>query len=113
MLPNGLLRRASLKVREWPLPDVDRGPAHPSEELQALRLGEDEEGVVDVEPPCRRVGGAGAAPSAGREGEVEDLEKLGTGSESTMVSIGCCYIAIFVERFRFSILGESVTSLQK
>lgn len=94
MLPNGLLRRASLKVREWPLLDVERDSAHTSEELQTLWLEDDVEGVVDVEPPCRRVGGAGAAPSAGREGEVEDLEKLGTGSESTMVSIRCCYIVV-------------------
>lgn len=40
--------------------------------------------VEEAEPRCRRVCGADV-PSAGRE--VEVLEKLGTGSESTMLRV--------------------------
>lgn len=96
MLPNGLLRSASLNVREWLLlllllllvAEVDADcPLGPDERQLLLRL---EEELEDVEPRCRRDCGAGAALSAGREGEVEDLEKVGTGSESTMLSGGRC-----------------------
>lgn len=54
------------------------------EDFQTLRL--DEELVEEAEPRCWRVCGADVS-SAGREGEVEDLEKLGTGSESTMLGV--------------------------
>lgn len=53
-------------------------------DFQALWL--DEELVEEAEPRCCRVCGADV-PSAGREEEVEDLEKLGTGSESTMLGV--------------------------
>ena len=47
----------------------------------------DDELVEDAvaDPRCLRDCGADAFPSAGRGGEVEDLEKLGTGSDSTMI----------------------------
>lgn len=95
MLPNGLLRSASLNVREWLLlllvAEVDADcPLGPDERQLLLRLEEELEDAVDVEPRCLRDCGAGAALSPGREGEVEDLEKVGTGSESTMLLGGRC-----------------------
>lgn len=98
MLPNGLLRRASLNVTEWLLwlllldAELDC-PLGPDDRQLLLRPEEElDDPVVDVEPRCRRDCGAGAALSAGREGEGEDLEKLGTGSESTMLSVSAAYI---------------------
>ena len=52
------------------------------EDFQTVRL--DEELVEEAEPRCRFACGVS---SAGRGEEVEDLEKLGTGSESTMLGV--------------------------
>lgn len=102
VLPNGLLRSASLNVREWLLlllvAEVDSDcPLGPDDCQLLLRLEEElEDAVADVEPQCRRDCGAGAALSAGREGEVEDLEKVGTDKESTMLPISTAYIVDMV-----------------
>lgn len=86
MLPKGLLRRASLKVTD------DKAPPPRPDGFQAFRLDEELLEEVEAEPRCRRDCGAGALPSAGSGGDAEDLEKLGTGSESTILSVRLCYI---------------------
>jgi hypothetical protein len=54
------------------------------EDFQTVRL--EEELVEEAEPRCRPVCGEDV-PLAGRGGEVDDLEKLGTGSEITMLGV--------------------------
>jgi hypothetical protein len=90
VLPKGLLRRASLRVIEWLFGDEEVPPPRPGG-FQAFRLDEELVEEVEAEPRCRP-DGAGAFPSAGRVGDVEDLEKLGTGNESTILSVKRCYI---------------------
>lgn len=93
MLPKGLFRNASLNVIEWPLWDADedvKGPRTPvePEDFQAFRLDEVLVEDPEPEPRCWPDCGAGVLLSAGRGVEVEeDLEKPGTGSESTIVEV--------------------------
>lgn len=85
-MPKGLFRSASLRVMEWLFGEHEVAELEVPgfEDFQTLRL--DEELAEEAEPRCWRVCGADV-PSAGREGEAEDLEKLGTGSESTMLGV--------------------------
>lgn len=71
-------------MREWLFGDGEVAELElPRPEVfQTFRL--DEELVEEAEPRCRLACGVS---SAGRGGEVEDLEKLGTGSESTMLGV--------------------------
>lgn len=85
------------------LDDEAAGPPRP-DGFQTLRL--DEELVeLEVEPRCRRDRGADALPSAGRGGDADDLEKLGIGSESTIISVRCCYIVGQVQLESLSCFG--------
>lgn len=70
-----------------------------------LRLAEDPlEEVVDVDPRCRRACGAGALPSAGRDGDAEVLEKLGMGNESTMMLEGAATLSFAMRGLVFGFL---------
>ena len=80
-LPNGLFRNASLRVMEWLFGAEELPPRTAG--FQEFRFEEPGE-AADAESRRRRDCDAGTLPSAGRGGDVEDLEKLGTGSESTI-----------------------------
>lgn len=69
----------------------DEVPPPRPDGFKPFRLDEEPDEDVEDEPRCRR-DGAGAVPSAGRGGDAEDLEKLGTGNESTILSKKRCYI---------------------
>lgn len=84
----------------------DEAPPPRPDGFQAFRLDEELEEEVEAEPRCRRDCGAGAFPSAGSGGDAEDLEKLGNGRDSTILSVSLCYI-VGVGSRGFSPVGNS------